>query len=325
MTRTFATPLAFKAALEAPLAERARGRGRTINRVRQVLGMERFRVRVVETLDAVVRKGGMGMELRLDRARATRDADLRVNASPEDLLARLREAARRDVGDQRAFEVERDSAHPTMAADGLRDEGQRFRVRATLAGRRYGDVCGVDAAIGEPIVGTPTEVVGDDLRDFVGISPPVFRAYPVATDVAEKLHADTMPRPRPNSRVKDLPDIALLATVADLEASALAAANRETFAHRATHGPSGSLPAPAMAWEPVYVRMAAADGLPWGTLADLTRAVRAFLDPVLAGGAGRWDPKAWTWRDHQIGIEPANAERGQLPPAVDVRQNKNAR
>lgn len=307
MTRTYGTPLAFKAALEARLAERARASGRTMNRVRQLLVMERFLVRVFDTLDAVVLKGGMVMELRLERARTTRDVDLRVTVSPNTLLDELRRAARRVVADHLVFEVERDSDHPTIEADALRYEGQRFRVTATLAGRRYGDVFGLDVAIGEPIVGEPTEVSGDDLLSFVGIPVPVFRAYAVATHVAEKLHAYTVPRHRPNSRVKDLPDIALLATLAEVDSIALAEAIRETFAHRGTHPLPTSLPPPATAWEPAYARMAAGDDLPWRTLGELTEAVRAFLDPVLAGHAGRWDATAWTWRD-PIGLEPANAE-----------------
>jgi hypothetical protein len=301
---SYATPLAFKAALEARLADRARASGRTSNRVRQLLVMERFLVRVFETLDAVVLKGGLVMELRLERARTTRDVDLRVNASPDALLDRLREAARREVGDHLVFEVERDADHPTIETDGMRHEGQRFRARATLAGRRYGDDFGVDIAIGEPIVGVPAELCGDDLLAFVGIPAPVFRAYPIATHVAEKLHAYTVPRPRPDSRVKDLPDVALLASVADLEAATLAAAIYETFAHRGTHEVPTSLPAPAAAWEPVYARMAVADDLPWRTLAELIDAVRAFLDPVLAGNVGRWDPPTWAWHD---GHEPGNA------------------
>ena len=56
-----------------------------------------------------------------------------------------------------------------------------------------------------------------------------------------------------------------------------------------------SLPAPAPAWEPVYARMAASNELPWGSLAELTDAAGAFLDPVLGGTAGRWDHHAWTW------------------------------
>jgi len=224
---------------------------------------------------------------------------LRVNVDEAGLLDRLREAARLAPGDHLGFEVERDADHPTIEADGLRYDGQRFRVSATLAGRRYGDVFGLDVAIGEPIVGLPTEVVGDDLLAFIGLPAPVFRAYPVATHIAEKLHAYTLPRPRPNTRVKDLPDLALLGTVANLDGGTLAGAIAETFAHRATHAVPASLPEPASEWGPVYARMAAVDGLPWRTLGELTGVVRAFVDPVLAGALGRWDAEAWTWREGQ--------------------------
>lgn len=179
-------------------------------------------------------------------------------------------------------------------------------MTATLAGRRYGDVFGVDIAIGEPIVGSPQPIEGDDLLTFVGLPVPMFWAYPVTTHVAEKLHAYTLPRPRPNSRVKDLPDIALLATVADLGSVALRSAIGETFAHRATHAVPSSLPDPARSWEPVYARMAASDDLPWCTLDGLVLAVRAFLDPVLAGTEGRWDPQAWRWRGGLAGPDPKN-------------------
>lgn len=296
MIRTYATPLAFKAALEARVAERARASGRTSNRVRQLLVMERFLVRVFNTLDAVVLKGGLVMELRLDRARTTRDVDLRATARPDELLGRLREAARLELEDHLSFEIERDEDHPDIEADGLRYEGQRFRVSATLAGRRYGDTFGVDIVVGEPIVGEPQAIGGDDLLSFAGVPVPMFRAIPVLTHIAEKLHAYTLPRPRPNSRVKDLPDIALLATVGELDASTLRSVIQQTFDHRATHEVPPSLPAPAPAWEPVYARMAAADGLPWRTISELTEAVTAFLDPVLAAEDATWDPSGWRWK-----------------------------
>jgi hypothetical protein len=304
VTRTYATPLAFKAALEARIAERSRAAGRTMNRVRQLLVMERFLVRVFDRLDGVVLKGGLVMELRLERARTTRDVDLRVTVDEAGLLDRLRDAARLSLGDHLAFEVERDADHPTIEADGLRYEGLRFRVTATLAGRRYGDVFGVDVAIGEPIVGSPQPIEGNDLLTFVGVPVPMFWAYPVATHVAEKLHAYTLPRPRPNSRVKDLPDLALLATVADLDSVALRIAIGESFTQRGTHAVPPSLPDPARSWEPVYARMAASDDLPWRTLDDLVLAVRAFLDPVLAGTEGRWDPQAWRWQGGLAGPGP---------------------
>jgi hypothetical protein len=42
---------------------------------------------------------------------------------------------------------------------------------------------------------------------------------PIETHLAEKLHAYTMPRVRPNTRVKDLPDLVLLGTIRALEAA----------------------------------------------------------------------------------------------------------
>jgi hypothetical protein len=55
-------------------------------------------------------------------------------------------------------------------------------------------------------------VVAEGVLAFAGIAPPTLRLYPIETHIAEKLHAYTMPRARPNSRVKDLPDLGLLAT-----------------------------------------------------------------------------------------------------------------
>jgi hypothetical protein len=47
----------------------------------------------------------------------------------------------------------------------------------------------------------------------------------------------------------------------------------------------------------VYTRMASEEGLDWADLAQLVSAVRSFVDPVLAGRRGVWDPAKWTWSD----------------------------
>ena len=296
MTRSYATPLAFKAALEARLRERAAAQGRSLNRVRQLLVMERFLARVFPAIGSAVLKGGLVMELRLERARATKDVDLRASMRADELLDRLQAAGRVDLGDFLAFEVRADPSHPTIEADGLRYDGQRFRAEGRLAGRPYGSPFGVDVAVGEPLVGIPQALDGSDALAFVGLSPPRFRVYPVETHIAEKLHAYTLPRPRANSRVKDLPDIALLAGAGPLDASSLMRAIAETFAHRATHPVPPRLPDPPEGWPLVYARMAEEEGLPWSDLANLGGAVRAFLDPLLAGVGGVWDPTAWRCR-----------------------------
>jgi hypothetical protein len=62
----------------------------------------------------------------------------------------------------------------------------RFPAECRLAGKQYGQPFGVDITFGDPMFETHT---------------------------AEKPHAYTMPRARLHTRVKDLPDIALLATL----------------------------------------------------------------------------------------------------------------
>ena len=62
-------------------------------------------------------------------------------------------------------------------------------------------------------LGDATPIKGEDYLGFAGIAAPELLLIPVETHIAEKLHAYTLPRPTPNSRVRDLPDLALLAAV----------------------------------------------------------------------------------------------------------------
>jgi hypothetical protein len=296
MIRKYTSPLAFKEALEQRLRDRSRTEGRSVHRLRQLVVMERLLARVFTAFNNAVLKGGMVMELRLDRARATKDLDLRLTGRPDHILACLQAAGRVDLEDYLIFEVQTNDEHPTIEADGLLYDGQRFRAEARLAGRRYGSPFGIDIAIGEPLVGEPQPILGSDALAFVGIQRPTFLAYPVTTHIAEKLHAYTVPRLRPNSRVKDLPDIALLSTSIGITAEDLQAAIHATFAHRNTHPVPVALPAPPDGWMPVYARMAAEDMLPWHTLDELVATVRSFLNPVLVGHTGVWDPTMGVWK-----------------------------
>ena len=63
---------------------------------------------------------------------------------------------------------------------------------------------------------------------------------------AEKIHAYTVPRPSPNSRVRDLVDLYLLIKSGSLEVSRCAEALRRTFERRNTHAlPKELIPPPA--------------------------------------------------------------------------------
>ena len=289
MARRYATPGAFKAALEQRMRSRAAGDGLELQRTRQLVVCDRFLARVfAEYEDAVVLKGGLALELRLERARTTKDVDLRLVGRPDATLRRLQAAGRLDLGDHFSFVVVPDPRHPEIEAEGMVYEGQRFRVEGRLADKVYGRPFGVDVAFAEPLAGEPDVLVGEGWLSFAGVSPPRIRAYPLETHIAEKLHAYTMPRRRPNSRVKDLPDLALLGMVRDIDAATLRAAIEQTWAHRGTHPVPESLPEPPVAWARPYAEMAKASRLPWATLEEVTEAARGFVEPVLRGHGGRW-------------------------------------
>jgi hypothetical protein len=294
--RMYSSPEAFRKALEDRLRKLAPGP--RLSRQRQLLVFDRFLARVDRVLgEAATLKGGLVLELRLDRARTTKDVDLRMMGAPDNLLARLQEAGRSQLGDFMSFEVAPDAEHPEIQNEGMPSDGYRFRAECTIGGKLFGQRFGVDVAFGDPMVGATELVTGEDLLDFIGVSPPTVRLYPVETHLAEKLHAYTMPRQRPNTRVKDLPDLALLATTKPIEARVLREAIATTFAHRNTHAIPTALQAPPDAWSSVYEALAREDELAWKTIGDVVSAARAFLNPVLGADADVvWDPVSWAWR-----------------------------
>jgi Nucleotidyl transferase AbiEii toxin, Type IV TA system len=236
-------------------------------------------------------KGGLVIEHRVERARTTKDVDLRLVGSPTALLHRLQFSAALELGDFMVFTVAPDAEHPDITNEGMVYEGQRYRVTCGLAGKPYGQPFGLDVAFADPILGEPDVIVAEDTLSFAGVEPPALRLYPLETHIAEKLHAYTLPRKRPNSRVKDLPDIALLASVRVIRPDQLRAALEQTFGSRNTHPIPPSLPKPPAGWAAPYARMALEDELKWPDLATLTRAVEAFLNPVLDGTATLvWTP-----------------------------------
>lgn len=194
-----------------------------------------------------------------------------------------------------AFEVTPDAEHPQIQNEGMRYEGLRFRAECRLAGKLYGQPFGVDVAFGDPILGEPEIIVAEDILAFAGIPPPTLRLYPVETHIAEKLHAYTLPRSRSNTRVKDLPDIALLGTLQPIEAVHLRAALERTFGFRATHSLPTFLPDPPTSWANPYREMVRENDLAWTTLDELAAAVARFLNPILVGANGVWQPAEWLW------------------------------
>ena len=79
--------MAFKQSLEQRLKDTVASTRTDLNRSRQLLIYERFLARVFEIFaeDAVL-KGGIVLELRLARARATKDVDLSLKGSSQTVL-----------------------------------------------------------------------------------------------------------------------------------------------------------------------------------------------------------------------------------------------
>lgn len=296
MTRQYKTAAAFKQALEQRLRT-ASASGVELARRRQLVVFERFLARLVEELgDAMTLKGGLAVELRVKRARSTKDIDLRVVGPSANILDRLQSAAARDLGDFMLFAVRPDERHPEIRGEGMKYEGLRFRVECRVAAKVYGRLFSVDVAFADPVLGAPPTIELENTLSFAGISAPALRIYPVETHLAEKHHAYTMPRARPNSRVKDLPDIALIASSSPLSARKVRAGIEQTFAFRSTHDVPGILPQPPDAWEAPYAAMAREDELPWSTLPEVFGAAASFLDPVLQDADGLVRrPDTWSW------------------------------
>lgn len=246
--------------------------------------------------DEMLLKGGLVLELRLERARTTRDIDLRLRGDPGQVFDRPRTAAAAVGADFFQFDITPDARLPAIVGESVRYVGQRYSVSTRLAGRPFVHPFGLDIGFGDPVVGEIGKRTGKDTLGFAGVPPPEVRVYPVETHVAEKLHAYTLPRARANSRVKDLPDIALLASSGTVRGSTLRTALEATFAYRSTHALPARLDEPTAAWAEPYRALAVSDGLPWRDIAAVHRASSAFLDPVPADEpCEMWDHAAWRW------------------------------
>ena len=290
----YASASAFRSALEQRLTARAGGDGTRIARQRKRIAFDRLLARLVATApDDWLLKGGFALDLRLaDRARTTKDVDLAWRTRQGELIDTLIDASTRDEGDYFTFTIQRTN----NPGDRL-DAAHRFRVTASLAGRAFETFfldIGHDVEPGQ----TTEALTTPDLLGFAGIDPVTVSAIPLASHIAEKLHAYTRiyEGGRPSTRTKDLIDLALIAESSRLDAAALSRAIRTTFAHRATHASPSALPTPPSSWRVPYRQLAYEVGLPSDLSAGHASAA-GLLDPVLhlTVTSGTWDPDTRRW------------------------------
>jgi hypothetical protein len=281
MIGSYATPQAFREALETRLRNAAQQRGSDVQRLRRRVAFERLLARLFAQDDPPwLLKGGYALELRLkDRARSTLDLDISVPdpqllrsrsvagepASPMHLVYEgLQQAAERELGDGFQFLIQPPKAEQTGVPGG----GLRCSVEARLAGRAFARFH-LDVGLGDVVLGRPDWVEGNSLLNFAGIPAAQIALYPLEQQFAEKIHAYTFPwQDRDNTRVKDLVDLVLLVDLGLLNPKGVKQALKATFEARNTHPLPTRLPMPPTDWTEPYAALAQELRLPVVALSE---------------------------------------------------------
>lgn len=290
----YASAAAFRRALEDRLKILSTGDSARFVRYRKRIAFDRLLARlVVAAPGAWLLKGGFALDLRLiDRSRTTKDVDLAWRANADLLLDALLDAGAVDLGDHFVSTLELSGTSPDPLGG-----AQRFRVATSLAGRPF-ESFALDVGTDEGPACAEDPLTTPGLLAFAGIAPVTVPVLPLASQVAEKRHAYTRTYEggRSSTRIKDLIDLALIASTFALDAAALRTAIRSVFTKRATHGLPIAVPPPPAGWSPAYRRLAAVVGIDTDLNSGHVLAA-ALLDPVLGEVvvSGAWDPSAQAW------------------------------
>jgi hypothetical protein len=251
----YETSGALRTALEQRLLTHSREQGVDLERLRRRAVFERLLARLEHESPGIwIVKGGMALEVRLeDRARMTRDLDLvaRMDGGLVELSELLRESLAADP-DGDGFEFRLDRAAP-ISSDEAGQPGWSFSIEARLDGRRFSSVLLQIVLRENEVTGTIRAKLPSALS-FAGFEPVEVELVDPPQHFAEKLHAYTREYgERPNTRVKDLPDLVILIEQG-LDADAAFRAAEHVFRVRETHELPQELADPPAGWEPRYAR-----------------------------------------------------------------------
>lgn len=294
------------ASVRQRLLNRARAEGDDFQVLLTRYVLERFLYRLgrSEHRDQFVVKGAMLFVLwEGDLHRTTRDLDL-LGSGPSGIAD-----VERAVRDVLTTEVEDDGvsfAPETVRGDLVREEQEYEGVRVT-AEARVGNArvrLKLDVGFGDAVTPEAEEATFPTL---LGGPPPVLRAYPKETVVAEKLQAMVVLGIL-NSRMKDFYDLWHLARHDAFDGATLAEAVRATFERRGTPVPSAAPLAltdgfagdrgKQTQWRAFVRRGRLSEDV---TLTEVVAVLHSFLLPVLGAARDgarldeRWEPGGpWT-------------------------------
>jgi Nucleotidyl transferase AbiEii toxin, Type IV TA system len=256
--RRYGSGPALRTGLEERLKRISREEIIDLQRLRRQVAFDRCLARLFRLPDSDwVLKGGYAMELRFRTARTTKDLDFTVRTAPagagDTVLAFLQDAGAFDAGDYFSFRV----SEATMDLDGAPYGGARYPVEAIMGGRTFVKFH-LDVGIGDIIVDPVETAETRDWLGFAGIESPTVPMIRREQQFAEKIHAYTLPRQgAPNSRVRDLVDLALLVRSGTLDAARAIESLQRTFARRNTHPLPTALDVPPDNWTLPFAAMAA--------------------------------------------------------------------
>ncbi|MEI2692541.1 MAG: nucleotidyl transferase AbiEii/AbiGii toxin family protein [Anaerolineae bacterium] len=281
--------------METRLLTQSARDGVSLVRLRKMVAFDRFLARLlVAQPEHWLLKGGLALQLRLgNRARTTKDIDISLELSRQNVGRALTAAAARDLGDWFSFVVRQESD----PLPGLAGGGWRFAVTGLVDSRLF-ESFHIDVGLADTVLEPADALTTPALLAFAGIAPLTVPCYPLSQHLAEKVHAYSKPPDSGvNTRVKDLVDILLIAEIGAMTAPTLRAAIRATFAAQGSGEPPASLPDPPVVWAAKYRSLALGCGLAATNLPQGLAQARAFLDPVLNNTTqGIWLPEQHIWR-----------------------------
>jgi hypothetical protein len=206
-------------------------------------------------------KGGYALELRFKTARSTIDIDLSMEQQVLTTVAAvnvnqtiremLQGAAAFDLKDWFSYTI----GAPIMDLDAAPYGGARYPIEAGMDARTFSRFH-LDVGIGDALMHPLETLECRDWLQFAGIGRPSVPAISREQQFAEKLHAYSLPRSSPNSRVKDLVDLTLLIESGTLVESKVREAVGLTFGRRKTHDIPTELSPPPDAWEKQFTTIA---------------------------------------------------------------------
>jgi predicted nucleotidyltransferase component of viral defense system len=269
------------------LLNRAKNNNEDFNLLLSRYGMERFlyRLSVSPHNDRFILKGAsLFLVWKGQNYRVSRDAGLLGfgNSDVEQLADLFRDICRVQVQDDGMIYLPE-----SLSAEEIREDQAYDGVRITLVGilNQARIPLQVDIGFGDAITPAPEQVEYPALFDA---PPPLLKAYPRYTLVAEKLEA-MVKLGLANSRMKDFYDIWLLSRLFSFEGDVLRAALENTFDRRRTTFPASTPfvftpafyedPQKAVQWT-AFVKKSKPD-IPVGDLSAVIADIAVFLAPVI--------------------------------------------